>query len=51
LFNRPLDSIRQTARKEAENWGWAAATAQLQSYYDHVVQLSRAQVGSLARTE
>lgn len=29
--------IRQNARKEAEKWGWAAATRQLQDYYHKVV--------------
>ncbi|HYW21860.1 MAG TPA: glycosyltransferase family 1 protein [Nodularia sp. (in: cyanobacteria)] len=29
--------IRQNARKEAENWGWSAATCQLQDYYQKVV--------------
>jgi len=51
LFARSPDSIRHTARCEAEKWGWAAATAQLQNYYDRVGEMSRAQVGSLARTK
>ncbi|MBD2441099.1 glycosyltransferase family 1 protein [Nostoc sp. FACHB-110] len=29
--------IRQNARKEAEKWGWAAATRQLQDYYHKIV--------------
>jgi glycosyltransferase involved in cell wall biosynthesis len=29
--------IRQNARNEAEQWGWAAATRQLQAYYQKVV--------------
>lgn len=29
--------IRQNARKEAESWGWAAATRQLQDYYHKVI--------------
>ncbi|BAZ32545.1 group 1 glycosyl transferase [Cylindrospermum sp. NIES-4074] len=29
--------IRQNARREAENWGWAAATRQLQDYYQQVI--------------
>jgi glycosyltransferase involved in cell wall biosynthesis len=29
--------MRQNARQEAERWGWAAATLQLQSYYQDVV--------------
>ncbi len=29
--------IRQNARKEAERWGWAAATRQLQSYYEQII--------------
>ncbi|MBD2448842.1 glycosyltransferase family 1 protein [Nostoc sp. FACHB-152] len=31
------DTIRQNARKEAEKWGWAAATRQLQDYYQTIV--------------
>ncbi len=31
------DIIRQNARREAEIWGWAAATSQLQDYYQKVV--------------
>ncbi|RCJ15985.1 glycosyl transferase [Nostoc sp. ATCC 43529] len=31
------DIIRQNARREAESWGWAAATAQLQNYYQKVI--------------
>ncbi|MDZ8259240.1 glycosyltransferase family 1 protein [Nostoc sp. ChiQUE01b] len=31
------DTIRQNARQEAENWGWAAATKQLQDYYQKVI--------------
>ncbi|MEH2068093.1 MAG: glycosyltransferase family 1 protein [Nostoc sp.] len=30
------DIIRQNARREAETWGWAAATCQLQDYYQKV---------------
>jgi glycosyltransferase involved in cell wall biosynthesis len=30
--------IRQNARKEAEKWGWAAATRQLQEYYHKIIQ-------------
>jgi glycosyltransferase involved in cell wall biosynthesis len=29
--------LRQNARQEAEKWGWAAATRQLQSYYREIV--------------
>ncbi|WP_414620303.1 glycosyltransferase family 4 protein [Calothrix sp. CCY 0018] len=29
--------IRQNARQEAERWGWSAATRQLQSFYEKVV--------------
>lgn len=29
--------IRQNARREAESWGWAAATRQLQNYYQQVI--------------
>jgi len=31
------ESLRQNARREAERWGWAAATRQLQNYYKSVV--------------
>jgi len=31
------ENLRQNARKEAERWGWAAATRQLQNYYKAVV--------------
>ncbi|BAU07862.1 glycosyltransferase family 1 protein [Fischerella thermalis CCMEE 5330] len=31
------ESIRQNARLEAERWGWAAATRQLQDYYQKVI--------------
>ncbi|WP_375474458.1 glycosyltransferase family 4 protein [uncultured Nostoc sp.] len=31
------DTIRQNARQEAESWGWAAATKQLQDYYQKVI--------------
>ena len=31
------DMIRQNARREAESWGWAAATSQLQDYYQKVI--------------
>lgn len=31
------ENIRQNARKEAEKWGWAAATRQLKNYYNSVV--------------
>lgn len=31
------DMIRQNARKEAERWGWANATRQLQDYYQKVI--------------
>ncbi|AKG23354.1 glycosyltransferase family 4 protein [Calothrix sp. 336/3] len=30
------ETIRQNARKEAERWGWAAATSQLQNYYRQI---------------
>jgi glycosyltransferase involved in cell wall biosynthesis len=32
-----VDIIRKNARKEAEKWGWSAATRQLQDYYHQVV--------------
>jgi glycosyltransferase involved in cell wall biosynthesis len=31
------ETLRQNARKEAEKWGWRAATAQLKSFYQGVV--------------
>ena len=31
------DDLRKNARAEAERWGWAAATQQLQKYYDDVI--------------
>jgi len=31
------ETIRQNARREAERWGWAAATHQLQTYYQKVI--------------
>ncbi|AFY46091.1 glycosyltransferase [Nostoc sp. PCC 7524] len=31
------DAIRQNARREAEKWGWASATRQLQDYYQKVM--------------
>ncbi|MDJ0688300.1 MAG: glycosyltransferase family 1 protein [Xenococcaceae cyanobacterium MO_188.B32] len=31
------EQLRNNARIEAERWGWAAATRQLQNYYRHVV--------------
>ncbi|MFN6465691.1 MAG: glycosyltransferase family 4 protein [Nostoc sp. DedVER02] len=31
------DMMRQNARQEAERWGWAAATRQLQDYYQKVI--------------
>ena len=32
------EQLRTNARREAERWGWAAATKQLQSYYRSVVE-------------
>ena len=34
---RERENLRQNARKEAERWGWAAATRQLKNYYNSVV--------------
>lgn len=34
--------LQHNARKEAERWGWAAATRQLQSYYERVITHTRA---------
>ncbi|MFQ4144291.1 glycosyltransferase family 1 protein [Chlorogloeopsis sp. ULAP02] len=31
------ENIRQNARQEAERWGWAAATRQLQDYYQKII--------------
>jgi glycosyltransferase involved in cell wall biosynthesis len=31
------EKLRQNARLEAERWGWAAATSQLQNYYQEIV--------------
>jgi glycosyltransferase involved in cell wall biosynthesis len=31
------EQLRQNARQEAERWGWAAATRQLQDYYRAVI--------------
>jgi glycosyltransferase involved in cell wall biosynthesis len=31
------ETIRQNARKEAERWGWAAATHQLQTFYQQII--------------
>ncbi|NJO39828.1 MAG: glycosyltransferase family 1 protein [Cyanobacteria bacterium CRU_2_1] len=41
---RERDILRQNARREAEKWGWAAATRQLQSFYQSILapSLSRA---------
>jgi glycosyltransferase involved in cell wall biosynthesis len=32
------EELRRNARYEAEQWGWPAATQQLQSYYRSVLQ-------------
>jgi len=32
------NQLRLEARKEAERWGWAGATAQLRRYYQQVVR-------------
>ena len=39
LLNNPQarDLLRQNARKEAERWGWSAATRQLQGFYHEIV--------------
>jgi len=34
-------ALRQAARSEAEQWGWAGATAQLQRYYSAVLSAGR----------
>lgn len=38
------ETIRQSARQEAERWGWAAATRQLESYYQKVIYSEIAKV-------
>jgi glycosyltransferase involved in cell wall biosynthesis len=42
LFANPSarDQLRQNARREAERWGWEAATQQLRHYYQSVLDLS-----------
>lgn len=39
LLARPeeRETLRQNARQEAERWGWASATRQLQNYYQSVL--------------
>jgi len=32
------ETLRQNARIEAERWGWAAATRQLQGFYQAVLE-------------
>jgi len=34
------ETLRRNARTEAERWGWAAATAQLQTYYQSILAAS-----------
>ncbi|HEY9702226.1 MAG TPA: glycosyltransferase, partial [Allocoleopsis sp.] len=40
LFSNPLEKeiLRQNARKEAERWGWSAATRQLEGYYREIIE-------------
>jgi glycosyltransferase involved in cell wall biosynthesis len=42
LFADPAANLqlRENARREAERWGWAAATLQLQQYYQQVIVAS-----------
>ncbi|NEQ28166.1 MAG: glycosyltransferase, partial [Microcoleus sp. SIO2G3] len=42
LLDQPdaRDTLRQNARSEAERWGWAAATRQLQRYYQSILSRS-----------
>jgi glycosyltransferase involved in cell wall biosynthesis len=42
LFADPAANLqlRENARREAERWGWAAATRQLQQYYQQVIVAS-----------
>ncbi len=44
------DTLRHNARREAERWGWAAATHQLQSYYQGVIASQTPVALSLSRT-
>jgi glycosyltransferase involved in cell wall biosynthesis len=39
------ETLRRNAREEAERWGWAAATAQLQNYYQSVLATATATTG------
>ena len=32
------ETLRQNARKEAEKWGWAAATQTLKNYYWQIIR-------------
>lgn len=40
LLNNPLQKevLRNNARKEAERWGWSAATRQLEGYYREIIE-------------
>ncbi len=40
LFSNPLQKevLRNNARKEAELWGWSAATRQLEGYYREIIE-------------
>lgn len=40
------ETIRQNARLEAEKWGWAAATSQLQAYYQKVVYSTKQSIAA-----
>ncbi|NJO72264.1 MAG: glycosyltransferase, partial [Oscillatoriales cyanobacterium RM1_1_9] len=42
LLARPAERemLRQNARREAERWGWAAATEQLRNYYQIILSQS-----------
>jgi glycosyltransferase involved in cell wall biosynthesis len=33
--------IRQNARREAERWGWAAATRQLENFYQNIIRFEK----------
>ncbi len=39
-----MQGLRQEARREAERWGWEAATQQLEAYYHQVHQNARVAV-------
>lgn len=38
LLGQDTAHLKERARSEAERWGWAEATKQLQTYYDRVIR-------------